>query len=116
MSFDTQKSWDACGAAFDRYTTTEDSFSDNIERPALEALMGEIAGLRALDLGCGSGTHASWMAERGAQVTGCDLSATMLALARARAHQRGVSLELCLADIASPLPFADQTFDLALTA
>jgi len=116
MSFDTKKSWDACGAAFDRYTTTDDSFSDNIERPALAALMGEITGARALDLGCGSGTHSTWMAERGAQVVGCDLSSTMLRLAHERARERGVELELCLADITQALPFADAMFDLALTA
>ena len=116
MSFDTKKSWDACGAAFDRYTTTDDSFSDNIERPALAALMGDIAGARALDLGCGSGTHSTWMAEGGAAVVGCDLSSTMLALARERARAHRVELELCLADISTALPFADATFDLALTA
>jgi len=116
MSFDTKKSWDACGAAFDRYTTTDDSFSDHIERPALAALMGDITGARALDLGCGSGTHSTWLAERGAQVVGVDLSSTMLALARERAHERGIQLELCLADISRALPFANATFDLALTA
>jgi ubiquinone/menaquinone biosynthesis C-methylase UbiE len=116
MSFDTKKSWDACGAAFDRYTTTDDSFSDNIERPALAALMGDITGARALDLGCGSGTHSTWMAEGGAQVVGVDLSSTMLALAHERARNHGVDLELCLADISTALPFAAATFDLVLTA
>lgn len=116
MSFDTKKSWDACGAAFDRYTTTDDSFSEHIERPALAELIGDITGARVLDLGCGSGTHSTQMAERGAQVTGVDLSSTMLALAHERAREHGVRLALCLADISRALPFADAAFDLALTA
>ena len=41
MAYDTKTTWDACGAAFDRYTSTEDSFSENIERPVIEAILDE---------------------------------------------------------------------------
>jgi SAM-dependent methyltransferase len=40
------------------------------------------AGLRTLDVGCGAGRHARALAEAGAQVTGVDLSRTLLARAR----------------------------------
>jgi len=29
-----EETWNACGEAFDRFTTAADSFSDNIERPS----------------------------------------------------------------------------------
>jgi SAM-dependent methyltransferase len=40
-----------------------------------------------LELGCGTGTLSFPLAERGYQVTGLDISATAIALARARARQ-----------------------------
>ena len=116
MPFDTKKIWDACGEAFDRFTTAGDSYSDNIERPAIEQLIGEVNGARVLDIGCGSGTYSTWLAERGARGVGGDLSSTMISLARARARERGIELELCVADISKPLPFGEAEFDLILTS
>lgn len=40
---------------------------------------------RALDLGCGEGADATWLAERGWQVTGVDISATAIERASAQA-------------------------------
>jgi SAM-dependent methyltransferase len=116
MPLDAKKIWDACGEAFDRFTTAGDSYSDHIERPAIEQLIGDTNGARALDIGCGSGTYSAWLAERGAQVVGLDLSSTMISLARARANERGVELGLCVADISRPLPFGEAEFDLIFTA
>ena len=84
MTLDVKKIWNACGEAFDRYTTAVDSFSANVERPAIESLIGDVSGTRILDLGCGSGTNSLWLAERGAHVVGLDLSHTMVSLAQER--------------------------------
>ena len=48
---------------------------------------------RALDLGCGEGADAVWLAEHGWDVTGLDLSATAIARMRARARDRGLVLD-----------------------
>ncbi|MDQ0791133.1 bifunctional 2-polyprenyl-6-hydroxyphenol methylase/3-demethylubiquinol 3-O-methyltransferase UbiG [Streptomyces sp. B3I8] len=45
---------------------------------------------RALDLGCGEGADAVWLASRGWQVTGVDISPTALARAAAHAAEAGV--------------------------
>ena len=45
-----------------------------------------------LDLGCGSGRHAASLASHGLRVTGMDLSAESLALARRRAEGLGLGL------------------------
>ncbi|OAN78051.1 methyltransferase type 12 [Jannaschia sp. EhC01] len=73
------------------------------ERPALEACVaGRAAGLRVLDLGCGSGQPiAQWFVARGDAVTGVDGAPEMLAecaervpdVTRIRADMRGLSLE-----------------------
>lgn len=116
MPLDTKRIWDACGEAFDRFTTAVDSYADNIERPVIERLSGDVAGARLLDLGCGSGTYSLRFAERGASVTGLDLSAMMIALAIRKARERGVSIDLAVADIGRPLPLAEARFDFVFTA
>jgi SAM-dependent methyltransferase len=78
------------------------------ERPAILALAGDVAGRRILDAGCGSGPLFAALRERGAVVTGIDSSTRMLELARQRL---GASAALHLADLGSPLPFADGAFD-----
>jgi ubiquinone/menaquinone biosynthesis C-methylase UbiE len=54
------------------------------ERPAMLALAGDVAGRRILDAGCGSGPLFAALRDRGAIVTGFDMSTGMLELARQR--------------------------------
>ena len=77
-------------------------------RPAMLALAGDVAGRRILDAGCGSGPLSAALRDRGADVTGIDASARMLALARRRL---GDDAALHVADLSDPLPFADGAFD-----
>jgi SAM-dependent methyltransferase len=115
MPLDVKHIWNACGEAFDRYTSASDSFSDNIERPAIEELVGRIDGARVLDLGCGSGTYSLTFAEKGSDVVALDLSPTMISLAQARAHQLGVEVDFRVGDIREPLPFDESAFDIVFT-
>jgi SAM-dependent methyltransferase len=80
-------------------------------RPAL-ARLGDVAGLRVLDYGCGHGMAAVLLARRGARVTAFDLSAGYLSEAARRAAANGVRLDLVQAD-GERLPFADASFDRA---
>jgi SAM-dependent methyltransferase len=57
------------------------------------------AGSAILDLACGHGRHAVELAARGYQVTGLDLSRTLLAKAAEAAQARGVRLELVEEDM-----------------
>ena len=59
---------------------------------------------KALDLGCGSGQNAIWLAERGWVVTAVDLSAGALAEARSAAAAAGVTIVWELADITAWRP------------
>jgi len=65
-------------------------------------LVEEVAGLapaRALDLACGEGRNALWLAERGWRVTAVDFSAVGLEKARRLASERGLELLLVEADV-----------------
>jgi len=61
---------------------------------------GDLPAGRALDLGCGEGADAIWLAEQGWDVTGVDVSATALGRARAHAQERGVQVRWIETDLA----------------
>lgn len=67
---------------------------------------------KILDIGCGTGRHDIELAKRGYNVTGIDLSESMLAKAREKAQKAGVNLNLQQAD-ARKLQFENQ-FDLVI--
>lgn len=71
--------------------------------PELSALIegpGALPGGRVLDIGCGTGTQAVYMARNGWQVTAIDAVPRPLARARARADAAGVGVDWILADVA----------------
>jgi SAM-dependent methyltransferase len=78
--------------------------------PVLD-LLGDIDGSRVLDAGCGEGYLARALAARGAHVTGIDLSARLIALARAR--DPGGIIDYRVADLSQPLPATAGLFDAA---
>jgi SAM-dependent methyltransferase len=78
-------------------------------------LLGDVAGRRVLEVGCGSAMCSRWLAGRGARPVAFDLSAGMLRHARLGAAQTGLAVPLVQAD-AQFLPFADAAFDIAFTA
>ena len=78
------------------------------ERPAILRLAGNVTGRRVLDAGCGSGPLFAALRDRGAIVTGVDLSAGLLAQARRRL---GPDADLRVADLTGTLPFGDDSFD-----
>jgi SAM-dependent methyltransferase len=83
------------------------------ERPAALALLGDVAGLRVLDVGCGAGAHARELIARGARVEGLDRSPALLRIARERL---GPDVPLHEADLEQPLPLADGAFDRVLAS
>jgi 2-polyprenyl-3-methyl-5-hydroxy-6-metoxy-1,4-benzoquinol methylase len=76
-------------------------------------LVAEVEGMppgRALDVACGAGRNAVWLAERGWAVTGVDFSDVALGNARRLAGERGVDVEWIQADLREWEP-AGRTFD-----
>jgi 2-polyprenyl-6-hydroxyphenyl methylase / 3-demethylubiquinone-9 3-methyltransferase len=66
------------------------------------------SGQRILDVGCGGGLLSNALAASGHIVTGVDLSATSLEIARQNDHSKSVTY---LAGDATALPFDDEQFD-----
>ena len=77
-------------------------------------LVAEVATLtpgQALDVGCGEGADAIWLAQRGWTVTAVDVSEVALCRAREASHRAGVAVEWICADVLQA-PFPARSFDL----
>jgi ubiquinone/menaquinone biosynthesis C-methylase UbiE len=72
----------------------------------LSAIAPTLGGTHAMDLGCGEGADAIWLAEHGWTVVAVDVSSTALARAREAAESRGVAdrIEFVEHDLTSSLP------------
>jgi len=95
----------------DAYQFSDESYLSHESwiRPAFSQL-GDLAGRRVLDYGCGHGMAAIVLARRGGLVSGFDLSAGYVAEARQRAHANGVLVDFEQAD-AHCLPYENESFD-----
>ena len=67
---------------------------------------------KALDIGCGTGENAIWLSGAGFNVTGCDLSATAVKMAKAKSGSEPCAFFTC-DFISAPIPNApfDFAFD-----
>jgi ubiquinone/menaquinone biosynthesis C-methylase UbiE len=103
--------YNSLAAEYDQRIPGEGPSDDIFTESEFEFLLSKISpGEEVLDLGCGTGRFTVPMAESGAYVTGLDLSAGMLAVARAKLEERGLRADLREGDMAA-LPFPDGTFD-----
>jgi SAM-dependent methyltransferase len=73
--------------------------------------LGDVAGLRALELGCGACQSGIKVAMRGAKVTGLDFSITQLRHGLANFEETGVRFPVVQAS-GERVPFRDEVFDL----
>ncbi len=108
----------------DEYTTNHGVPTTKRGRPTtsdlrlLDTLRASPAdiGTSTLDLGCGAGRNAVYLAQRGWRVVGVDFVPAALRRMAQAAHETGVAhavLPVC-ASLGQPLPFRDAAFDLAL--
>src|SRR5947209_6832236 len=102
----------AVRAGYDRWAAIYDRDTNPmpaLEEPFVRAAVGAVDGLRVLDLGCGTGRHALWLAAAGAEVTALDFSEGMLAEACGKPGAEAV--RFIVHDLHAPLPFPDRAFD-----
>lgn len=103
--------WDAAAAAYGRYIARREQA--NLVQDALLSrmldLLGDLSGRKVLDAGCGEGFLARVLASHGAHVTGIDLSARLIAMAREKDPHH--SIDYHVADLSRPLPAFAGHFD-----
>jgi SAM-dependent methyltransferase len=95
-----------------RYASVENLWAVRPNR-FLVAEVAELEPGRALDLACGEGQNAIWLATLGWAVTGVDYSEVAIGKARARAERDGAHVDFVCADLLEYQPSTD-AFDLVL--
>ncbi len=101
---------------YDRWASIYDHDANPLqalEGPIVRSALGDVRGLIALDLGCGTGRHALWLAASGAIVTALDFSPGMLALARRKPGSDAI--RFLEHDLHNPLPLDSDSFDLLVS-
>ncbi|GAA2288505.1 hypothetical protein GCM10010145_68370 [Streptomyces ruber] len=86
---------------------SDDMFTQSERDFLIEAIR---SGEKVLDIGCGTGRFTVPMAEKGAEVSGLDISRPMLDVASRKLAERGLTADLREGDMAR-LPFPDASFD-----
>jgi SAM-dependent methyltransferase len=80
----------------------------------VRVLPDDLAGVRAIELGCGTAYVSAWLARAGAHPVGIDVSEQQLATARAMQEEFGLDFPLVLGS-AEEVPYEDGAFDLAIS-
>jgi SAM-dependent methyltransferase len=88
----------------ERYRTGDTPWDTGRPSSELQRVLAEenVRPCRALELGCGSGTNAVWLAQQGFDMTAIDLSPLAISRARARAAAEGAQVHFVCADVLDP--------------
>jgi SAM-dependent methyltransferase len=79
------------------------------------ASIGDLAGKSVLDAGCGEGYNTRILARRGAKMTGADISARMIELARQEEHSEPLGVRYEVNSFSDLSIFAEASFDAAVS-
>lgn len=74
---------------------------------------GKIKPCKTIDLGCGIGNYAIYLANKGFTVIGIDISTTAIAIAKRNANEKNVKCDFLIADILGDLSNIGHDYDFA---
>jgi SAM-dependent methyltransferase len=94
------------------YANKSRAIGDYTELPTVMSLAGDVTGKRVLDAGCGPGRHSKRLLDKGASVTGIDISREMVGIARKYCDERA---DIFQADF-EQVEFRPATFDLIVAS
>lgn len=108
--------WDEMADWWDKQFGDEgDLWHRTLIDPPLLRLVGEVSGMRVLDLACGNGYLSRRFARQGAVVTGVDANAPIIERARAREAQEPLGISYHVSDAARLELLEDDSFDLVVS-
>lgn len=74
---------------------------------------GKVKPCKAIDLGCGAGNYAIYLAKKGYKVTGVDVSPTAIKIARKNAEKQGVNCNFIALNVLTDLKKINESFEFA---
>lgn len=88
----------------ERYRTGDVPWDTGNPSSELKRVLAEekIQPCRAIDLGCGTGSNAIWLAQQGFEVTGLDVSKLAIEHAKEKARSAGVKVDFIAGDVCDP--------------
>lgn len=115
-----RRDWDAYS---DEYQSTHGEFLHDIGfvwgpeglQEADARVLGDPAGKRTLEVGCGAAQCSRWLVTEGATAVGIDLSHRQLQHSRRIDEQTGVTVPV-VQGTATALPFRDESFDIVFSS
>jgi 2-polyprenyl-3-methyl-5-hydroxy-6-metoxy-1,4-benzoquinol methylase len=109
-----RESWDRAAATFDRAVASGlDYYRLEFFGPAQVEMCDDVRGMHLIDVGCGSGYFAREMAQRGARVTGIDISPRMIALAERHEAEAPLGIAYRVGNAADIASQGAASFDMA---
>jgi len=72
---------------------------------------GKVRPYKTIDLGCGAGNYAIYLAEQGFEVIGVDSSPIIIKIAKENAQKQGVNCKFIVSDLLGDLHEVKETFD-----
>jgi ubiquinone/menaquinone biosynthesis C-methylase UbiE/ADP-ribose pyrophosphatase YjhB (NUDIX family) len=115
---DNRQAWNTVSRAYqEEKQISSDQLTYGIRCPGEDELrlVGDVAGLHAIVLGCGGGQDCIVLAKQGAQVIGIDLSDKQIEYGRRLAEREGVQVTLVQGNVEELRGVEDETQDLALS-
>ena len=109
MEKSIKQTYDKLSDTYEKDIDNGSPYNTMYERPAMMGRFPErLDGMAVLDAGCAAGWYSETLADRGANVTGIDLSEEMIDAANKRA---GNKAEFLTHDLTEQLPFGNRSFD-----
>lgn len=113
---EVEKRWSKGADVWDAgYKKYGDAYRRNLFNPALFPLIGNVKGKRVLDAGCGTGYMSRILAERGAKVTGVDLSKRFIEICENYEKNEPRGIKYFQADLGRMPRIAASQFDLVVS-
>ena len=112
-------SWDAISANYQASTriSTDDVHYGSLAPGERElGLLGDVAGKRVIEIGCGGGQNSIALTKRGATCVGVDPSPAQIDHARRLAPENGVEVQFIVGVAEHLSTFPDGSFDIALSS
>jgi len=119
MPADDRASWNAVSRDYQsihKIPTDDAHYGPRMPTELQLQLVGDVAGKRLLEIGCGGGQCAIAFAKRGAIAVGKDLSEEQIAFARVLAHREGVNVGFYQGTVEDLSEFGDGSQDVVFSA